>query len=278
MIFMLKILFPIFILFFMVQAKGQDIHDLNHSKQFADYLFKTRQYSLAAEEYERIVFMDSVNVQNKYLLILSYRKAKEYNQALNRFTFFFKDIRTMPVNFAEEYAKLLLLTKQADSAFNFLSMNHSLNTEFKQNYQLAALLLQKKWDDSFKYARSYPLTNEKMNSRLHLLAFETKRIKYKKPVTAALLSAIVPGSGKFYTKNWKDGIIAMSFVGVNAWQAYRGFKKYGKNSTYAWIFAGLSASFYIGNIYGSAKSANKYNKKLDDELYKKALHIALDDL
>ncbi len=275
---MIKNIFAILILLCIVQAKGQDIHDLNHSKQFADYLFKTRQYSLAAEEYERIVFLDSVNIQNKYMLILSYRKAEEYSQALNRFTFFFKNRFIMPANFAEEYVKLLLLTKQADSAFSYLSINQSLNAELKQNYQLAALLLQKKWDDSFKYAMSYPVTNEKMNSRLHLLAFDAKRIKYKKPVTAAIMSAIVPGTGKFYTKNWKDGIIAMTFVGVNAWQAYRGFKKYGKKSAYGWIFAGLSASFYIGNIYGSAKSAKKYNQKLDDELYKKALHIALDDL
>ncbi len=276
---MIKNIFAILILLCIVQAKGQDIHDLNHSKQFADYLFKTRQYSLAAEEYERIVFLDSVNIQNKYMLILSYRKAQEYKPALKRFVYFFnKELKTMPANFAEEYVKLLLLTEQADSAFSYLSINQSLNTELKQNYQLAALLLQKKWDDSFKYAMSYPVTNEKMNSRLHLLAFDAKRIKYKKPVTAAIMSAIVPGSGKFYTKNWKDGIIAMTFVGVNAWQAYRGFKKYGKNSAYGWIFAGLSASFYIGNIYGSAKSAKKYNKKLDDELYKKALHIALGDL
>ncbi|MCF6240611.1 MAG: hypothetical protein L3J74_04610 [Bacteroidales bacterium] len=276
---MTKIILAILVLLFVFPAKGQDIHDLNHSKQFADYLFKTRQYSLAAEEYERIVFMDSVNVQNKYMLILSYHKAKDYHRALNRFTYFFnKQLKTMPANFAEEYVKLLLLTKQADSAFNYLNINKSLNWELKQNYQLAALLLQKKWDDSFKYAVNYPLTNEKMNARLHLLAFEAKNIKYKKPVTAALMSVIVPGSGKFYTKNWKDGIIAMTFVGVNAWQAYRGFKKYGKKSAYGWIFAGLSASFYIGNIYGAAKSAKKYNKKLDDELYKKALHVALDDL
>jgi thioredoxin-related protein len=277
--FKIKTIFTLFVFLSLVSVKGQDIHDLNHSKQFADYLFKTRQYSLAAEEYERIVFLDSANFQNKYMLIMSYRKAKEYNQALKRFNIFFENqFEYMPANFAEEYVRLLLLTKQDSSAFSYLSINKSLNSELKQNYQLAALLLQKKWDDSFNFALKYPVTNERVNAQLHLLAFEAKRVKYKKTAVAAVMSAIVPGSGKFYTKNWKDGIIAMTFVGVNAWQAYRGFKKYGKKSAYGWIFAGLSAGFYFGNIYGSAKSAKKYNKKQENELYQKALHIVLDDL
>ena len=262
--------------FFCLHA--QDIHDLNHSKQFADYLFKTGQFAMAAEEYERIVFLDSANIQNKYLLISAYRKAGNYNQALNRFQVFFKDNFTlMPSNFAEEYVKLLLLTGKDSIAFNYLNLNKSLNQSFKQNYRLASLLLQKKWNDSFNYAMSYSVTNEKLNSKLHLLAFEAKRIKRKKPLIAGFMSAIVPGSGKFHTKNWKDGIISLVFVSVNAWQAYRGFNKYGNKSAYGWIFTGISAGFYIGGIYGSARSAKKYNKKQDHDLYQKAYNIALDN-
>jgi len=276
---MVRNLVFISLFFCFINIQAQNIHDLNHSKQFADYLFKTHQYSLAAEEYERIAFLEPENLQNKYLLITSYRKAQEYQQALTRFNiFFYNNLSNIPADFAEEYVKLLLLTRQDSLALSYLNTNESLNQELKQNYQLSALLLQKKWNDAFNFAMSYPVTNEKMNSQLHLLAFEAKRIKYKSPALAGFMSAVVPGTGKFYTKYWKDGIIAMLFVGLNAWQAYRGFDKYGKKSAYGWIFAGLSATFYLGNIYGSVKSAKKYNKNLDNELYQKALHIALDDL
>jgi len=262
-----------------INIHAQNIHDLEHSKQFADYLYKTGQYDLAAEEYERIVFLEPDNLQNKYLLISSYHKAREYKQALKRFNYFFENnLAGMPADFAEEYVKLLLLTRQDSLAINYLNQNFSLNTELKNNLHLTALLLQKKWDDSFRFARSYPVTNEKMNAQLHLLAFEAKQIKYKSPALAGFMSAIVPGTGKIYTKYWKDGIIAMIFVGVNAWQAYRGFNRYGKKSAYGWIFAGLTASFYLGNIYGSVKSAKKYNKKKDNEFYRKALYITLGNL
>ena len=268
---------PVLMVFFNT-AFAQNIHDLDHTKQFADYLFKTGQYEFAAEEYERIVFLEPENLQNKFKLIEAYRKAGNYKASLLRFDLFFKDrLADMPPDFADEYVKLLLLTRQDSLAYHYLNLNSSLNIELKQNYQLASLLLQKKWDDAFNYAMSYPVSNEKMNAQLHLLAFNAKRTKYKKPALAGFMSAIVPGTGKFYTKNWKDGIIAMTFVGVNAWQAYRGFKKYGKQSAYGWIFAGMSFGFYIGNIYGSVKSAKKYNKKTDDDLYEKALDITLDN-
>ncbi len=258
---------------------SQDIHDLNHSKQFADYLYKTGQFQLASEEFERIVFLDSSNQNLKLKLINSHRKAKNFDQALGRFNLFFgKQPIDISADFAEEYVRLLILTKQDDEAYNYLSLNKSLKAEVRQTYQLASLLLQKKWDESFQYAMNYPVNSNKKNIGLHLLAFEAKQLKYKKTGVAALMSAIIPGSGKAYTKNWKDAVISFIFVSINTWQAYRGFNKYGSESAYGWVFAGLATGFYIGGIYGSAKSATKYNINIDDEFYHKTTHIVLDDM
>lgn len=261
------------------QIRAQDIHDLNHSKQFADFLYKTGQYQLASEEYERIVFLDSTDSNLILKLIKSYRKANNYQQALSKFDILFhKQLVDLQVDFAEEYVKLLIYTKQDSLAYSYLSLNKTLNPTTRQNYQLASLLLQKKWDDSFRYAMKYPLADNTKNASLHLLAVEAKQLKYKKPAVAGLMSAILPGAGKAYTKNWKDAAISFIFVGVNAWQAYRGFNKYGSQSAYGWVFAGLATGFYFGNIYGSVKSAKKYNKKIDDELYHKAEHTIFDDM
>ena len=258
---------------------SQDIHDLNHSKQFADYLYKTGQFQLASEEFERIAFLDSTNQNIKLKLINSYRKSENYSLALNRIDLFFgEQLFDLPADFAEEYVKLLMFTKQDSLAYLYLSLNKTLIPGTRQNYQLGSLLLQKKWDESFQYAMNYPVSSDKKNADLHLLAFEAKQLKYKKPGVAALMSVVIPGSGKAYTGNWKDAAISFIFVSVNAWQAYRGFNKYGTESVYGWVFAGLTIGFYIGGIYGSAKSAKKYNKKIDDEFYHKATHIVLDGM
>ena len=276
---LIKTLLPFILLSFALCIQAQDIHDLNHSKQFADFLYKTGQFQLAAEESERIVFLDPTNRNLKLKLIKSYRKANSYQQALSKFDILFKEnLIKLQADFAEEYVKLLIFTKQDSTAYSYLSLNKTLNPTTRQNYQLASLLLQKKWDDSFQYAMKYPVIDNTKNTKLHLLAFEAKQLKYKKPAVAGLMSAIIPGSGKAYTKNWKDAAISFIFVGVNAWQAYRGFNKYGTQSAYGWVFAGLSAGFYFGNIYGSVKSVKKYNKKLDDALYHKAEHTIFDNM
>ena len=46
-------------------------------------------------------------------------------------------------------------------------------------------------------------------------------------------------------------------TGLFAFLAYDNFKA--NHDTRAWIFTGLAAAFYAGNIYGSITSANVFN-------------------
>jgi len=258
---------------------SQNIYDLEHSLQFADYLYKTNQYELAAQEYERIVFLSPDKQNFKLKLIKSYRLSKNYNLALNKLKYFYEDtLVNLPNNFANEYVKLLLITNKNEKAFNYLDQNKTINHRTKQNYQLSSLLLQKKWTDAYKYTLKNTVINDnEINKNLHSLVLKTRKIKYKKPFVAAVFSTIIPGSGKIYTKYWKDAFIAFLFVGVNSWQAYRGFDKRGVNSAYGWVFASFATGFYIGNVFGSYKSAKKYNSKIDDEIYNEAAKFAFDN-
>ncbi len=38
-------------------SKGQNLYDLEHSRQYANYLFQNQEYELAAKEYDRITFL-----------------------------------------------------------------------------------------------------------------------------------------------------------------------------------------------------------------------------
>jgi TM2 domain-containing membrane protein YozV len=84
---------------------------------------------------------------------------------------------------------------------------------------------------------------------------------YKSPAWAGIFSAIIPGSGKMYVGEWGDGIAGFLLTGLFAFLAYDNFKA--DHKTRAWIFTGIGAFFYAGNIYGSIAAAQIYNAKIN---------------
>jgi hypothetical protein len=144
-----------------------------------------------------------------------------------------------------------------------------LNKEEKLYYQAYSYLL----ENEFKKAQQLKSESQViMDSRLAALISETETIKHKHPALAAGMSALIPGLGKFYTGDWKDAIIALVTVGVTGYQSYRGFNRNGINSGYGWIYGSLAAGFYLGNIYGSASSAKRFNKREIDKVAQRIRH------
>jgi putative component of membrane protein insertase Oxa1/YidC/SpoIIIJ protein YidD len=84
------------------------------------------------------------------------------------------------------------------------------------------------------------------------------RQKNKSPTVAGVLS-IVPGAGYAYTGHKQTAISALLINGLLAYASYTNFK----NENYGMgILTGVfNLSFYIGNIYGATKSANRFNEK-----------------
>ena len=97
------------------------------------------------------------------------------------------------------------------------------------------------------------------NEKIELIKFylRKKNPDYKSTTTAALLSAIIPGLGKIYADEIGDGITSFLFTGALSFLAYDNFKA--NHDFRAWLFTGLAAWFYGGNIYGSAAAAQNYN-------------------
>ena len=79
----------------------------------------------------------------------------------------------------------------------------------------------------------------------------------KKPWLAALYSGLVPGLGKVYTGEWKDGIYAFAVVSAFSWLTYRFAEKRGL-TPYTFLYGSMALSFYVGNVYGSWKSAVRH--------------------
>lgn len=73
----------------------------------------------------------------------------------------------------------------------------------------------------------------------------------KSPVLAACLSAVLPGSGKWYAGRIGEGTSALLTVGALAAITAENWNRHGLKDWRTILFGSLCATFYLGNIYGS---------------------------
>jgi hypothetical protein len=254
---------------------AQNLFDKSGILKFADFLYATHQYKFASEEYERLVLLDPDTFRYKLNLIRSYRLGENYERAGLRINDIAADsLNTLSGPLAIEYLKVELLRGNFKTTGQYLVLNNRLPINTKQIYQEYLFLLQNNWQatDSF-YHR-----NHMQDTRYDLLLSDAGKIHIKSPLLAGTFSAILPGLGKGYAGYWKDGGIALLFVSANAWQAYRGFSKFGVSNATGWIFGTFAVGFYLGNIYGSVKAALKHNRMANDKLNTRAKNLIYSDI
>ncbi|OFX43657.1 MAG: hypothetical protein A2046_16025 [Bacteroidetes bacterium GWA2_30_7] len=238
--------------------KSQDIFNLENSEKYANWLFETKDYRLASEEYERINFMHPEVKINQIRLVQSYRLSKNYISGINKA----KEYYTISndIVFLEEELKMNLLARQFHLSDSILGLQPFPKNK-KDFYKFASLLL----IDSKKLIVDNSVLVSNLNTKAETELLETA-IKYslekrKSPALASVMSAVIPGSGKIYVGDWKNGLMSFLYVAATSFNAYRGFRKHGVNSGYGWVYSGLSFCFYAGNIWGSHKEAVNFNKR-----------------
>jgi len=93
------------------------------------------------------------------------------------------------------------------------------------------------------------------------------RLPEKSETLAAAMSAVLPGSGYIYADRVGDGITAFIintlFIAGTITAIHR------ENYAVAGIVGGVGLPFYLGNIYGSANAAKKWNLGVKRELRNK---------
>lgn len=92
---------------------------------------------------------------------------------------------------------------------------------------------------------------------------------------AALLSALVPGLGQVYTGHYGEAgmsLAANAIFGLLFWDSWLKARDLAERPHRGWayttpaIFGFLGSSFYLGNIYGAALSAQRHNRlQIDGE-------------
>jgi len=100
-----------------------------------------------------------------------------------------------------------------------------------------------------------------------------KNLPQKSEALAAILSAVIPGTGYLYAGRYGDGITAFLINGLWIAGAVTGIQA--EYYAVSGVLVGVGLPFYLGNIYGSANAAKKWNLKVKRDLFDRA-YLALD--
>ena len=216
--------------------------------RFAQYLYDRGEYLRAAGEFQRYLFLARPGPVKKDSVLLRiglcYRKAGKFDRALR----YFKQVGGALKDEARYQAGLCYM----------YSGNYDTVAGWKETTPrtaeliFAARLLKGQWER----ARAVLPRGERWEELLRWGC----SLPRKSPVLAGLLSATIPGAGKFYCDRPWDGLYSFLTVGAFVWQSYIGFKRDGRNSIRGWAFGIAGGVFYLGNIYGSAAAARLYNR------------------
>ncbi len=243
------------------QSSTFDFQSPQNIKIFADYLFCEGDYIRAIEEYGSIrnIFLnDTIN----FKIMLCYTNLNLYNQVFdsylnNNFSEFINDAQMIYLKTQFMFDSSTFRNILSDNPLPF-KLNFTIENYFQKLRSLYFIETRSNEIEKQDLLKPFDLAQKKELEPFIDLSLNPG---YKNPALAGTLSAIIPGSGKMYVGEWGDGITALIITSLFAFLTYDNFKA--DHTTRAWIFAGLGAFFYAGNIYGSIASAQIFNARID---------------
>jgi hypothetical protein len=242
----------------------EDIFSYENSTRYAQHLFDQGRYADALNEYKRLSFFHPLTEHDLQLSLRSSLCGERYYEGLALYTDFTKS-QSPSDSLDYLFKDLLLLSSQFD-VYQRLFVDAGKND---LNHDLSAVALQGDWK-AYTSLIDQAQANGLEVANYHLnLREEYDATHFKSPFLAAGFSTIVPGLGKIYTGEWKDGLFSMIALSVVGWQSYRLFNKQGTNSILPWAGAAVGGVFYFSNIFGSARSAINVNHRKSEKLYER---------
>jgi len=268
---MRNLLIIIFLIPFSVypQLSSFDFHSRENLKKFADYLFCEGDYLRAIEQYG-LLKDHSASDTTDFKMMLGYSKLGLYKES-NKY---FNGIDDKSNFYSDAYLlslkNELLIEPKLIIASNAQSLDSIQLKSFRKLTTISML-----YEAEFNILREdfiSPFDEDELNAVASFYDYKVDP-HYKSPALAGMLSAIIPGTGKIYVGEWGDGITALLVTSLFAFLAYDNFQA--DHTTRAWIFTGLGAFFYAGNIYGSIASAQIFNAKIEFE-FNEGLNLFLE--
>jgi TM2 domain-containing membrane protein YozV len=235
---------------------------------FADHLFAQGDFLRAGYEYERYLFAqplagDELAAAHERAG-RAFRCGGDFERALEHF----RRMREAAADGRERAAAEIGLSylHQGDAAgsLSFLQNEPGWQANGRLSRLAAAdLILLGRWEEAQQTVSGQQGAEAE---QLRVLAHRGASMRRKSPAFAAALSAVVPGTGKMYAGEAGDGLQSLILVGALAALSAVSFHADGVDSWRGWLYVSLGGLMHAGNIYGSAVSARRYNRKQEEAL------------
>lgn len=219
-------------------------------KRFADYLYCSKDYLRAGEEYDK--YYSSVKDDTiQFKSALSYLMTGDLSTA---------SIKMMSIN---NRSSFYLASRDEIAKINFLEAEpiitiDSISSEPVQKLRaISELMMRDELSSMEEVTSSFKGEEKSMILKLYRMKRDAP---YKSPLAAGIFSAIIPGAGKLYTGNISDGVVSFLVTSVMGYLAYDNFKA--EHNTRGYLFSALTLFFHAGNIYGSVAGAQIYNAEI----------------
>lgn len=244
--------------------------------EFAEHLYKEKDYLRAAGEFERYLLlagMPEVDDSTLYRIGMCYLLGNSPERAV---TYFLSVADKFPLSIYRDRASYQIANSyfrmgEFDQSIEHINKNPPQSSEScgrLRDLLVLNYLYLKDWEKAHGVFSSFTKDNSdcsgSADSALRRLTFEGTRLPYKSKVVAGLMSSLVPGSGKMYAHRFTDGLYSLITIGLAGWQAYEGFSEEGTRSARGWIYGTLGTVFYAGNVYGSVVAVKIHNRRIED--------------
>lgn len=242
--------------------------------RFAEYLMQDRDYFRAITTLKEVLFLNDTPATRQYCLYeiaTAYQKSNRFRASIRYLSRLFNEPEVTPEFLNKGRIRLGLnyygmrVFAQSQHAFNQATPGDS--TGIALTY-LALLEAERgNWITSSSYfgqaAAVAPDSDlGQVTRELEGKVLSGEQLSSRSPTLAAVMSAILPGSGQFYCGHAFDGIQAFLYVGAFSLASYMTYR-YDRdiNDNYVATYATLSATalFHSANIIGAYRTAGYYN-------------------
>jgi outer membrane protein assembly factor BamD (BamD/ComL family) len=250
--------------------------------RIADAFLAEGEYYRAITEYKKINILFPGTGRGDYVLYsigMAYLRGEEYEQAIRSFSSLMarhsESLYTLQAHYFTGIASWKLKKYgNAKTEFDFL-LDSNATTEyvpraliakslmtFEQGNVASSMIILQRFVALYPGHRVMPEAEATI-----LLLQEYQNLPEKSELLAGVLSAIIPGSGHIYAERYADGIT--SFLLNALFIAGTVFGVQQENYLTASLTGVVGLPFYVGNIYGAANAAKKWNETVRDTIRNK---------
>jgi len=261
---------------------SKQYYDLREKEiyKFSLDLFEAGEYYRAITEAKRYIsiFPQGKNIEDAHKLIGdSYLMAKEFSDAIHAYDKFIIKFPTSPYTNQILFNKAICLVKKKDykkAGRLFQEIIDKSDPQKKDESILwkILLLIQRNKFEEIKKLLDDKFIRQQIEGKIGIIErtiYVKRNIRYKSPELAGVMSTILPGSGQFYNERYKDGIYSFILNALFICGAYKAFDD--DNYAVGGILTIFEAGWYTGNIYSAVNGAHKYNRKIDEDIFKKSM-------